>query len=119
MSTITKRKLSGSTSGLPIKVTAAATPGTTIHQATSGTGAADDYDEVWLWAANNDTQARELTIEWGGTTSPDDLIKVSLSAKGGLVLVVPGVRIQNGLAIRAFASAANVVNVVCNVNRSS
>jgi len=107
---------SGSTNGKLVKVAATATAGTLIHTAVSGTSS---YDEVWLWAANNDTQTRELTIEWGGTTSPDDLIKVSLSAKGGLVLVVPGVRIQNGLAIRAFASAANVVNVVCNVNRSS
>ena len=107
---------SGSTNGKLVKVAATATAGTLIHTAVSGTSS---YDEVWLWAANNDTSARELTIEWGGTTSPDDLIKVSLSAKGGLVLVVPGVRIQNGLAIRAFASAANVVNVVCNVNRSS
>ena len=107
---------SGSTNGKLVKVAATATAGTLIHTAVSGTSS---YDEVWLWAANNDTQARELTIEWGGTTSPDDLIKVSLSAKGGLVLVVPGVRIQNRLAIRAFASAANVVNVVCNVNRSS
>lgn len=107
---------SGSTNGKLVKVAATATAGTLIHTAVSGTSS---YDEVWLWAANNDTQARELTIEWGGTTSPDDLVKVSLPAKGGLVLVVPGVRIQNGLAIRAFASAANVVNVACNVNRVS
>lgn len=117
MSTISKRKLSGSTSGLPIKVAATATPGTTIHQATSGTGAADDYDEVWLWACNTDTSARKLTIEYGGTTAPDCLIEVTIPAEGGLVLVVPGLLLQNSLTITAFAAAANVINVVGFVNR--
>ena len=46
MATYTKRLLSGSTNGRPIKVAATATPGTTIHTAVTGT---TDFDEVWIY----------------------------------------------------------------------
>ena len=68
MATYSKQLLSGSTNGKAIKVSATATPGTTIHTAVSGTSS---LDEVWLWAQNTDTTDRKLTVEWGGTTSPD------------------------------------------------
>jgi hypothetical protein len=113
--TIARQILSGSTNGRGIKVAATATPGTTIH-----TAHASALDEVWLWAYNSDTVPRALTIEFGGTTSPDDLIKVTLpAASGGLVTIVPGMVLQNGLTIRAFAAAANVVVVNGYVNAIS
>jgi hypothetical protein len=87
-----------------------------IHTATAETGAGD-YDEIYLFACNMDTSARTLTIEWGGVSSPDDLIKLTLAAQAGLVLVIPGLILQNGLVCRAFASAANVVNISGFVNR--
>lgn len=97
-----------------IKVVATATAGTTIHTAGSGT---TNIDEVWLWATNTDSVARTLTIEFGGTTSPDDTIVVSIPARTGLVLVVPGWPLQNALVVKAFASVANVVTVGGFVNR--
>lgn len=114
MATFTKRALSGSTNGRGIKVVQTATAGTTVHTAVAGT---DDFDEVWLWAVNSDTVAAKLTLEWGGTTSPDDLIEVSLEGESGLVLVAPGLLLQNGLIVRAFADAANVVLIHGFVNR--
>jgi len=114
MATFTKRALSGSTNGRPIKVVAVATAGTTIHTAVAGT---DDFDEVWLWAVNSDATDRLLTIEFGGVSDPDDLIEVNIPSQQGLVLVVPGLVLQNSLVVGAFAAAANVIVITGFVNR--
>jgi hypothetical protein len=116
MATVTKVVLSGSTNGKPIKVVATGTTGTTIHTASSVTGTVG-MDEVWLWAYNSDTVDRALTVEFGGTTAPDQNIVVTIPFKAGLVLVVPGLILQNSLIITAFAAAANVVTLSGFVNR--
>lgn len=115
MATAVKRKLSGSTDGKPIKVVAVATTGTTIHTAVSGT-TAGTFDEIWLWAYNSDTVDRLLTIEFGGTTAPDQNIVLTIPLKTGLVLVVPGLILQNSLVVTAFAAAANVITISGYVN---
>lgn len=112
MATYTKEILSGSTDGAPVKVAATATAGTLIH-----TASATAKDEVYLWAVNTDTVARKLTIEWGGTTAPDNLIEVTIQPEAGLVPIVPGLPLTNSKVVRAFAAAANVINVVGYVNR--
>jgi hypothetical protein len=114
MATFTKTLLSGSTNGRPVKVAATGTPGTTIHTAVSGTSS---IDEIWLWAQNTDTSDRKLTIEFGGTTSPDDLFEVTIPAESGLMNVVPGLPLNNGLVVKAFAASANVVTLSGYVNR--
>jgi len=111
MPTYSKVHLSANATGRPIKVVATATTGTTIHA-----GHATDKDEVWLWASNTDTTARKLTVEFGGTTSPDDLIEVTLAPESGLVPIIPGICITN-VTITAFAATANVINIVGYVNR--
>ncbi len=115
MATFSKQKLSGSTNGKNVKVVATATAGTTIHTATSATG--DTWDEVWLYACNTDASDVKLTIEYGGTTSPDDLTEVTISAESGWTLVIPGLLLQNSLVIKAFAATANVIEVNGYVNR--
>ena len=110
--TISRQLLSGSTNGRGVKVAATATPGTTIH-----TAHATSLDEVWLWCVNTDTAARKLTVEFGGTTSPDDLIEVSIPSESGLVLVSPGLTVTGGVVVRAFAATANVLVVMGHVNR--
>jgi len=87
MANFTKLHLSGSTGGRPIKVAQTATAGTTIH--TTGTSSSN-LDEIWLYANNTDATDRKLTIEYGGVSSPDDLIEVTIPAESGLVLVIPG-----------------------------
>lgn len=114
MASISKVLLSGSTNGKAIKVVETASAGTAIHTAVAGTS---DMDEVWLWAMNTDGSDRKLTIEFGGTGSPDDLIEVTISSEAGLVQVCPGLLLQNGLHIKAFAAAANVVTIYGFVNR--
>ena len=117
MATFTKQVLSGSTDGRAIKVVATATAGTTIH---TGSTTATTIDEVWLYAQNTDTTARKLTIEWGGTTSPDDLIELTVPPESGLVLVAPGLLIKGNataLIVRAFCATANVVTIHGYVNR--
>lgn len=114
MATYTKTLLSGSTNGRMIKVAATATPGTTIHTAVAGTSS---LDEVWLWAVNSDTTARKITIEFGGTTSPDDLIEITIPAESGLIEIIPGWLLQNSLIVKAFCASANVVMIGGFVNR--
>jgi hypothetical protein len=117
MATFSKLTLSGSTDGRPVKIAQTATPGTTIHTASA---TATTFDEVWLYAMNTDTSARKLTIEWGSTSSPDDLIELTVAAESGLVLVVPGLVLKGNatpLVVRAFAATTNVVTILGYVNR--
>jgi hypothetical protein len=110
----TKALLSGSTNGRGIKVVATATPGTTIHTATSSTTA---FDESWIYAYNGHTSPVELTIEFGGVSVPDDNIIITLPSKGGRFLICDGRLINNSLVIKAFASVANVVVIDGFVNQ--
>lgn len=119
MATFDKLTLSGSTDGRPILVAATATPGTTIHTASS---TATVYDEVWLYATNNDGSSISLSIEFGGTTSPNDIIKLSVPAQSGLFLLVPGLVLKGNatpLVIKAFAATANKISISGWVNRIS
>jgi hypothetical protein len=117
MATYSKVKLSGSTDGRGVKVAATATAGTTIH---AGSTTATTYDEVWLYAVNTSASSVKLTIEWGGTTSPDDLLELTVLPEAGLVTVVPGLVIKGNatpLVVRAFAATADVVVIHGFVNQ--
>lgn len=117
MATATKIKLSGSTDGKGVKVTTVSPldgSDTTVHTAVSGT---TDYDLVTLFAVNTDSVDRDLFIGWGGTTDPDNLIRQTIPARSGLVLLTADLPIQNGQAIVASAAVANVVVVYGYVNR--
>jgi len=117
MATYTKTILSGSTDGKSIKVAATGTPGTTIH---TGSSTATTLDEVWIYAQNTDTTDRKLTIQWGGTTSPDDDIEYTVKAENGLYLIIPGLILKGNatpLVVRAFAATANVITISGYVNR--
>lgn len=115
MATAVKRKLSGSTDGLPVKVAATSSAGTTIHTSVAGT-TAGTYDEIWLYAYNSHSAAVVLTIQFGGTTSPDQDIKITLGSQSGLTLIVPGLILQNGSIVRAYAGTTNVVTISGFVN---
>ena len=120
MATFTKVALSGSTQGKGIKVVATATTGTTIH----ATGTSSTIiDEVWLYAYNSSTGPVSLTVEFGGTTAPDNNIKIDIPPTSGLTLVVPGLILTGtGAAantVTAFAGTANVVTLSGYVNRIS
>lgn len=106
--------LSGSTNGRPIKVVATATAGTLIHTATSGSG---DMDRIYLYAANTSAASVKLTLEWGGVTSPDDLLEFQIPSESGTRMVIDGAPLAGGLIVRAFAASANVINIIGRVIR--
>ena len=111
-----KRQLSASSSGRGIKVSATSSAGTLIHTALASE-AVNEWDEVSLYATNTSGSAVELTVEWGGTTNPDDRIILSIPSKTGLTLVIPGLVVQNGVEVRAFADTADVIVIHGYVNR--
>lgn len=103
MSTYALGKLSGSTNGEGVKVaqTSIAT-GTTIH--TTGSG----YDEVQLWAVNEDTAIRTLTLGVAGTTAVDNTVTQPIPAQVGRVFL--GKFLLKGTqAIKAACDVANKV----------
>lgn len=112
-SSVVKNKLSGSTNGRGIKIVATSTTGTTVHTSVSGT---TNFDEIWLYAYNGHTADVTLTIEFGGTTVPDDNIIVSIPFKQGRFLVVDGAILNNSTVVSAFASVANVIVITGFIN---
>lgn len=118
MTTYTKQLLSASSGGTAIKVAATSSPGTLIHETETS---ADILDEIWLYAYNSHTGSIELTIEFGGTTNPDNHIKASIPSKTGLSLISPGLIISGtgsaARSIRAFAGTGNLITITGFVNR--
>jgi hypothetical protein len=113
MATFSKVILSGSTNGKFKNISASATPGTALHTVAAGTSG---LDEVWLYASNSASTTVKLTVEYGGTTSADQ-IEISIPGESGLVLVSPGLVLNNGLSISAFAGTANVISISGYANR--
>lgn len=117
---VTKRRFSASTSARGIKVVGTATgSATTIHTAVAGTAEDGPFDEIFAYAYNGHTAAVLLTLEIGGATVPDDVNSITLQPKQGKVLLLDGDLLQGGLALKAFASVANVVAIRGFVNRIS
>jgi len=110
----TREPISGSTHGRGIKLTGTATGSSVaIH---TGQASAVLSDVVTLYAMNSDTVVRRVSLEWGGTTSPDDIIVMDLPPKSGLVPLVVDLLIRNSLPCKAWADAANVVMIFGFVN---
>lgn len=116
MATFSKKTLAYSLTGQAIKIADTSSPGTGLHYLASSS----DIDELWLYATNTSASDVKLTIQFGGTTSPDDLIEYTVPAEKGLYLVVPGLILTGSAGTtRAFAATANVINVFGYVNRIS
>ena len=116
MATFTKKKLSGSTDGLAVKVTGTSTAAAvTVHTAVSGT-TVGTFDEIWLYANNTSASAVKLTIEWGTTTAADGNIELTVAAEAGLVLVIAGLILQNARVVTAFAGTGDIILLTGFVN---
>lgn len=111
MSLVKKFSLSGSTNDRPIAVAATASPGTLIH-----TADATDEDQLFVWACNIDTVDRDLTMQWGGTSTADSSV-ITMPSKSGWVPVAVGQFLRAGLLLRCFAAAASIINVQGHVIR--
>ena len=114
MASATKRCLSGGAYGVGIEIAATATPGDLIHTAVAST-TAGTVDEIWIWAQNNHTADVYLTLEMSGADHAQNII-VAIPSKGGIVPVCPGLILQNGLTVKAFAGTTAVLTVFGFVN---
>lgn len=113
--TFSKTKLSGSTDGMGIDVSATAIgSGVTIHTASAGTTAGLG-DNITLFAANMHTSAVQLVIGWGATADPD-LIYLDIPPKAGLILVVADLFLHNGKIVKASAASASKITIHGYVN---
>lgn len=100
------------TDGRNILIATTSSPGTLLDEADAGT-------EFWRYVSvelsNTDSANRLVTIEWGGTGAADiDVIR--LFAYEG-PRFIRRKRIRDGIQVRAFADAANVVNASVEVDR--
>lgn len=120
MATYSKVLLSGSTNGQPILVTATSSTGTTIHA--TGTSSST-IDEIHLFAYNSDSGAILLTIQFGGTTSPNNDVKLSIPPQTGLTYVIPGLCLTGtgaaATTVYAYAGTGSKVTISGYVNRIS
>jgi hypothetical protein len=112
MATYTKSKLSGSTDGKPILITATATAGTLVHTAVTGT---TNYDEIWLWLVNNGSSDLLATIEYGDAVTSSNIM-YSVIARDGLKCVLPGTVLHNGATVKVFAATGSLISAVGFVN---
>jgi len=116
---ISKDTLSGSDDGRNILIAATATLGDTIHTAPSDSKL---LDEIWLWAMNTGPDDLKLTLEWGGVTSPDDLIELTIPQEDGPIVIVPGWVLKGNSTpkvVTAFAETTNLLTIGGYVNRIS
>ena len=61
-----------------------------------------------------------MSLQFGGTTDPDDLIEVTVGAEAGLVLLVPGLVLKGGsLVLKGACAVADKVTVFGYINRIS
>jgi hypothetical protein len=120
MATYTKEKLSASTDGRGVLVgtTASIGSGTTIH---TGSSNSSIKEEVWIYAQNTSSTSTKLTLGFGGSTDPNDLIELTITGESGLTLVVPGLTLLGNASgapvVRANAATANVIVIHGYVNK--
>ncbi len=95
--------LSESTDGRGIKIGSSST-NVHIHD-----GDTSHVDQLELYAVCSHTAPVKLTIEWGGTTDPDDLIEITVPHESGLIPVAGAILIGNGLTVSAKGATADVI----------
>jgi hypothetical protein len=120
MATYVKTLLSSSSVGAPTTVVATASTGTTIH----ATGTSSSIiDEVWLYANNTSTSPVLLTVQFGGTASPQNAKPITLAPQSGDVLIVAGLPLTGtgaaATTVYAYAGTASVITISGYVNRIS
>jgi hypothetical protein len=119
MTTYATNKLSASTDGDGITITASATPGTLVHTAVSGT---TDYDEIWVWGIRSNfyqldgqqdrAYSEDAVIEYGGSSVT--IIPYIPVLPGSLFLLVPGLILNNAQELRMY-NAGSVLGYIIEI----
>lgn len=109
---------SAATTGLGILIAATATAGTLLHT----TGISDtDIDNISIQIVNTSASEVKATIEFGGVTSPDCLIELTIPPESGPVAIATGLPLCGtgvaGRSVRAFAATTNVLVAYVQVMR--
>jgi len=118
--TIVPVKLSASSDCEPLAISSTTSSGaTTIHIA-SGSSGTNSFDEVYLWAINSATGTIALELEIGSTATAHVQV-TNISAKAAPTLVLPGLRVEKGVAIKGWKGTATLTTLAVygNVNRFS
>ena len=107
-----RRGLSGSPTGVGIKVTSTSSA-VTVHTHNEETdpsypGVKSMFDEVHLWALNAHSASVTVTVRWGGSAVPDNLLPIAIQP-GSFLKIVGGMHIAGDLAVSAVASVANKI----------
>ena len=103
---------SGTTNGNMVSITQTATAGTNLHTAITGT---DHIDEVYVFACNIHTADVVLTLEIDGVAAANKST-YTVPKGDGFHLVLPGIRMENGGTVAAFAGTTAVINCIVIVN---
>lgn len=114
----TKIALTGGADFVPIVVTQTAiASGDTVHTAGAVLPA---FDELYIYATNTDTSQRALTLAYGGTADPTNMIckTLPLAPLSGptLVAIVNG---TNGKVLKAACDVASKVVLTGFCNRAA
>jgi len=104
--------LSGSTNYLSVNITGVATGSANVIH----TAHATNTDELWLDAYNYTTTDTFMTLMIGGSAA-HQLLVVPVPAQRGMIPLLKGQRFTGSVVISAFASAANRVALIGQVNR--
>lgn len=114
-----KIPLSGSTDFVPIKVTQTLiATGDTVHTAGAASPA---FDELYVYVTNTDSSDRMLTLAYGGTTDPDNMMSktVKIYALTGPTLIIAGMAVTNAKVLKAACDVANKLVLTGFVNRAT
>jgi hypothetical protein len=98
-----------------ILITETTSPGLLIYTARN-TG----LDEIWLWGFGRDTiiGAKNITVEFGGTSSTDSFsCYIGSFKKYGAVLIVPGLILSAEAELRVYATDLTGYTVFGHVNK--
>jgi hypothetical protein len=104
---------SNGNNGDMIAIAPTITPGQNLHTCIAGT---NHIDEVYIYACNIHTADVAVTFEINGVGAANRMV-YTVPFNDGFHLVVPGIRMQNGATIAAFAAVTAVVNCLVIVNR--
>ena len=107
-----RRSLSGAPTGAGIKVTSTSSA-VTVHAHNEKTdpsypGVKSVFDEIHLWALNSHSASVTVTVRWGGSTDPDNLLPIAIQP-GSFLKIVNGMHIAGDLTVSAVASVVNKI----------
>lgn len=109
--------LSGSTNGRLISVLGTSSPGTTIHTVSTAT---QIKDHVYAWGCNQATSLSQITFEFGGTSTLDQMT-MNIPSQAGFFPLLQGAPLigATDIVVRAFATATNRVFIDGYVDRAT